>query len=113
MTVSESRAEQNEGGEAPGAEQVQEVAAWAGQLVRTLKTCRLYDEGNPTVVRFREGLAESLLALTGKIGPLRLDVGTTTLSWAGHEVLAAHSRDDNLAGALHRDGIRLLEPAKR
>ena len=85
-----------------------EVAAWVGRLVRTLKTCRLYDEANPTVVRFREDLATSLTAfLSGRDG-LRLDVGSSTLSHSGQIVQIARSREDNLAGVLHRDGIRSL-----
>jgi hypothetical protein len=35
-------------------------------------------------------------------------VGSTTISYAGHPVLTGRSHDDNLAGVLHRDGIRLL-----
>jgi len=87
---------------------VQDVTAWVGQLVRTLKTSRLYDAANPTVVRFREDLASSLATLLARRGALRLEVDSNTLSYAGHEVHAARSRDDNLAGVLHRDGIRIL-----
>jgi hypothetical protein len=45
--------------EAPAVDRaaVRDVAAWLSHLVRTLKTCRLYDSNNPTVVRFREELA--------------------------------------------------------
>jgi hypothetical protein len=87
---------------------IQEIAAWVGQLVRTLKTSRLYDEANPTVVRFREDLMSSLTALLDRRGALRLEVGSNALSYSGHEVQTARSRDDNLAGVLHRDGIRVL-----
>jgi len=91
---------------------VQEAAAWVAQLLRTLKTCRIYDEANPTVVRFREDLTSALAALLGKYGALRIEVGSTTLSWMGQILQAARSRDENLAGVLHRDGIRflILEP---
>lgn len=85
-----------------------EVAAWVGMLMRTLKTCRLYDEANPTVVRFREDLAGALGQLLGRIGTLRLEVSPHAISHAGHEVHAGHSREDNLAGVLYRDGIRGL-----
>lgn len=84
------------------------VAAWVGQLGRTLKTCRLYDEANPTVVRFREDLADSLGALLAGRQSLRVDVSSSTLAHAGQVVHVARSRDDNLAGVLHRDGIRSL-----
>lgn len=87
---------------------VKEAAACVGQLLRTIKTCRLYDEGNPAVVRFREELAAAVVGLVSRRGSLHLEVGTSVLSWAGHDVLVAHSRDDNLAAVLHRDGIRSL-----
>jgi len=94
--------------DAPDPAVVQDVTAWVGQLVRTLKTCRLYDEANPTVVRFRDDLASSLATLLARWGALRLEVSSNTLTIAGGEVHVARSRDDNLAGVLHRDGIRLL-----
>jgi len=94
--------------DAPDPAGVQEAAAWVAQLLRTLKTCRLYDEANPTVVRFREDLASALTALLSRYGTLRIEVGSSTLSWAGQMLHAARSRDENLAGIVHRDGIRML-----
>ena len=88
--------------------EILEVTGWVGQLVRTLKTCRLYDEANPTVVRFREDLANSLETLLARRGALRLEVDSNTVTYAEQEVHAARSRDDNIAGVLHRDGIRVL-----
>jgi len=110
MPIPAARADQAdpEGREAPDDAAVQEVAGCLGHLVRTLKTCRLYDESNPTSLRFREGLAEGLVALVARKGALPLDVGSHALTWIGQEVLPAHSRDDNLAGVLHRDGVRRL-----
>jgi len=94
-----------EGGPPPA---LAEVAAWVGMFMRTIKTCRLYDEANPTVVRFREDLASKLDQLLTRTGPLRLDVSPRAIRLAGHEVHAGHSREDNLAGVLYRDGIRGL-----
>ena len=93
---------------APDPAVVQDVTAWVGQLLRTLKTCRLYDEANPTVVRFREDLASSLITLLARRGSLGLEVTSNSLGLAGQAVHTARSRDDNLAAVLHRDGIRLL-----
>ena len=92
---------------------IQDVTAWLSQLIRTLKTCRLYDQANPTVVRFREELDQSLRDLLSRTGSLRLEISSSTLSFAGHEVQVARSRDDNLAAVLYRDGIRQisLDPA--
>jgi hypothetical protein len=85
-----------------------EVGTWVGQLVRALKTCRLYDEANPTVVRVREELAASLTSLHAIRGPIHLQVGAHALSVSGHELPSARPGDDNLAAVLHRDGIRVL-----
>jgi hypothetical protein len=87
---------------------VQETANWVDQLQRTLKVSRLYDHANPTVVRFQQDLAASLAGLVARRGALSLQVGSTAITCAGHPVLTARSHDDNLAGVLHRDGIRLL-----
>jgi hypothetical protein len=97
----------------PGAETVSDVtvkaaSAWVNQFARTLKTCRLYDANNPTVVRFRQELATALRRL--------VDVeGTITLRFTQDDVLLedvslypAKSRDDNLALPFHRDGVRSL-----
>src|SRR5262245_22342538 len=46
------------------------IAAWIGQLARTLKTCRLYHPSNPTVIRFRAELFEALTRLTAERGAL-------------------------------------------
>jgi hypothetical protein len=92
----------------PDSTGAQEAAAWITQLLRTLKTCRLYDEANPTVVRFREELAHALDAQLAHHGAFRIEVGPNTLSLDGATLHSARSRDDNLAGVLHRDGIRLL-----
>lgn len=87
---------------------LQEIGAWLGQLVRAIKTCRLYDEANPTVVRAREELAASLAALLARCGAVQLAVGTHTLAYAGHDLQTGRSGDDNIAAVLHRDGIRAL-----
>ena len=87
---------------------VRDVAAWLTHLVRTLKTCRLYDSNNPTVVRFREELGEGLRALLAQYGAVKLEVGSRDLHYEGAEVYAARSRDDNLAATFHRDGIRAI-----
>lgn len=87
---------------------LREATAWAVQLVRTLKTCRLYDANNPAVVRFREELVHALNEFLQRFGALRLEVTSKALLYAGQPVLTARSRDDNLAGVLHRDGIRVM-----
>jgi len=84
------------------------VAAWLSLLSRTCKTCRLYDAGNPAVVRFREDLYRALCALLEPHDEIELEVSSRELSFAGTVVYRSVSREDNLAGVFHRDGIRRL-----
>ena len=84
------------------------VAAWVNQLGRTLKTCRLYDGNNPTVIRFREELAAALTRLLDEHGPITLKFTTEDVLHEGASLYPARSRDDNLALPFHRDGIRGL-----
>jgi hypothetical protein len=91
--------------ESPG---VKAAAAWVSRLARTLKTCRLYDVNNPTVVKFRDDLAA---ALTQQLA----EHGRMVLSFTSDDVLAdevslypARSREDNLAMPFYRDGIRSI-----
>jgi HEAT repeat protein len=95
-----------EGQETTDAAKLRDVGAWVIQLARTLKTCRLYDADNPAVVRFREGLASDLKALLERHGPIQLQVTSRELLHEGQPAGAARSREDSLAPAFHRDGIR-------
>ena len=84
------------------------AGAWVNHLGRTLKTCRLYDGNNPTVIRFREDLAASLTRLLDEHGPLTLQFTSDDVKVGEHSLYPARSRDDNLALSFHRDGIRHL-----
>jgi hypothetical protein len=92
----------------PDPSATREVAAWVTLLLRTTKTCRLYDAANPTVARFREELAEATGHLLDRHGALRIEIQSSAMAWQGQPVFEAHSRDDNLAGVFHRDGVRAL-----
>jgi HEAT repeat protein len=95
-----------DGQETPDAAKLRDIGGWVVQLGRTLKTCRLYDADNPTVVRFREGLASDLKALLERHGPIRLEVTSRELLHEGQPAGAGRSREESLAPAFHRDGIR-------
>ncbi len=91
----------------------QEAAAhaaevWVNHLARTLKTCRLYDANNPTVIRFREELAQALARTLDEHGPLTLEFASDDVFCHGVSLYPARSRDDNLALAFYRDGIHAL-----
>jgi hypothetical protein len=82
------------------------VAGWVNQLGRTLKTCRLYDGNNPTVIRFREELAAALNRLLDEHGAVTLKFSADDVLFDETSLYPARSRDDNLALPFHRDGIR-------
>jgi HEAT repeat protein len=84
------------------------VAGWVNHLGRTLKTCRLYDLNNPTVIRFREELGTALARLLDEQGPITLRFTDEDLLFEEHSLYPARSRDDNLGLAFHRDGIRSI-----
>lgn len=95
-------------GGAPSDPVVKAAAAWLNQLARTLKTCRLYDATNPTVVRFREELGGALLRLLGDHGAVTFRFEANDVLLDGVSLHPARSRDDNLAFAFYRDGVRGL-----
>jgi HEAT repeat protein len=96
----------SEGLEDPAA--VKNVSAWVTLLLRTIKTCRLYDPGNPAVTRFRQELVDATGSLLDQCGTLRLEIQSSSLLFQGHPVFQTSSRDDNLPGVLHRDGLRAI-----
>jgi hypothetical protein len=84
------------------------ASAWVTQLSRALKTCRLYDAANPTVLHFREELAFSLARLLEEHGSLTLRFSATDVSWSDISLYRVNTREDNLALAFYRDGVRAL-----
>ena len=87
---------------------IKAVAGWVNHLGRTLKTCRLYDANNPTVIRFREELGTALARLLEEHGAITLEFTDEDLLFEQQSLYPARSRDDNLGLAFHRDGIRSL-----
>ena len=87
---------------------VRAAEVWVNHLARTLKTCRLYDANNPTVIRFREELAQALTRTLEEHGPLTLQFTSDDVLCDEDSLYPARSRDDNLALAFYRDGVRAL-----
>jgi HEAT repeat protein len=87
---------------------IKAVSAWVNQFARTLKTCRLYDSNNPTVVRFREDLASSLQRLLDEHGTVILKFTSDDVLFDETSLYPARSRDDNLALPFYHDGIHAL-----
>jgi len=89
------------------------IAGWIGQFARTLKTCRLYHPTNPTVIRFRAELFEALARLTADHGAITYRFTADDVLYGEASLYKARSRDDNLALAFHRDGVRgiRIDPA--
>jgi len=87
---------------------VKAAGAWVSQLARTLKTCRLYDANNPTVVKFREDLASTLVQQLAEHGRMALSFTSNDVLAQEVSLYPARSRDDNLALPFYRDGIRSI-----
>jgi len=84
------------------------VTTWVKRLVRTLKSCRLYDSGNPMVIKSREDLAYDLASLLEREGKLTLRFSSDDVFYGEISTYPAQSSGDNLAGQFHRDGIRSI-----
>jgi len=84
------------------------AGVWVNHLARTLKTCRLYDANNPTVIRFREELAQALTRLLDEHGELTLQFTSDDVLCEEQSLYLARSRDDNLALPFYRDGIHAI-----
>jgi len=87
---------------------VKAASIWLHMFARTLKTCRLYDAGNPTVVRFREELTRTLEQVLAEHGAVTYRFSAADVTCDGQSLYPARSRDDNLAFAFYRDGVRGL-----
>ena len=101
------------GDEAPARTPEQESAiraagVWVHQFARTLKTCRLYDGENPTVLRFRSEIASSLYRTLEEHGALKLKFTSEDVLCDEVSLYPARSRDDNLALPFYRDGVRFI-----
>jgi len=84
------------------------AGVWVNHLARTLKTCRLYDANNPTVIRFREELTQALTLLLDEHGTLTLRFTSDDVLCEEQSLYLARSRDDNLALPFYRDGIHAI-----
>jgi HEAT repeat protein len=87
---------------------VKAAAGWIAQFARTLKTCRLYDAGNPAVVRFRDELAHATHHLLAEHGAIMFHFGSDDVTCDGQSLYPARSRDDNFAYPFYRDGVRAM-----
>lgn len=87
---------------------VKAIYAWVNQFGRTLKTCRLYDANNPTVVRFRDELGAALSKLLDEHGEFTLQFTSDDVTCEDVSLYPSRSREDNLALPFYRDGIRSM-----
>ena len=85
---------------------VKAAGVWLNMFARTLKTCRLYDAGNPAAVRFREELGRALRQLLTEHGAVTYRFTADDVTCDGHSLYPARSREDNLAFPFFRDGVR-------
>jgi HEAT repeats len=86
----------------------QAAEAWVQQFARTLKNCRTYEFRSPTVLRFRQQLAASLMPILAQHGSLTLRFTSDDVTCEGVSLYPAKSRDDNFALPFYRDGVRAI-----
>jgi HEAT repeat protein len=84
------------------------AASWLNQFARTLKTCRLYDQNNPTVIRFRDDLGIALRKVLLELPSLRYRFTSEDVFYEDVSLYPARSRDDNFALPFYQDGIRAI-----
>lgn len=84
------------------------VSAWLGSFSRTLRTCRLYDAGNPNVVRFRAQLFEQLEKVLELDGAMRLEFSAQGVRCDDADVAGGQGHDEDFALPFFRDGLRML-----
>ncbi len=85
---------------------VKAAGVWIAQFARALKTCRLYDGSNPTVIRFREELGAAGVQMVDEHGAIPFRFESADVTCDGVSLYPARSRDDNMAFVFHRDGVR-------
>lgn len=71
-----------------------------------IKTCLLYPPDNPIPLEFKNTSWTKLFSYLREVGPLALDIHQDSFQDRKHLIFRAPSREENLAGVMHRDGIR-------
>jgi len=87
---------------------VKAAAALLNHIARTLKTCRLYDANNPTVIRFRADLCLAARRAVDEHGAISYRFSSDDVLFDETSLYPARSRDDNFALPFYRDGVRSL-----
>jgi HEAT repeat protein len=77
-------------------------------LVKTLKSLLLYPKNNPIPREFRRKLHRSFCDFLDSNDELRLEVKHSQLLCQGRMVYEDHDREEGMAYALHKDGVREL-----
>src|SRR5438094_395644 len=87
---------------------IKAAGVWLHLFSRTVKTCRLYEATNPTVLKFREELTPELAAMLERHGAVTYQFSADDVSCGGQPLASARARDSSLAFAFYRDGVRGL-----
>lgn len=77
-------------------------------LVKALKSLLLYPENNPIPREFKRKLQQSFCDFLDSNEELRLEVKHSQLLYQGRMVYEDQDREEGIAYALHRDGVREL-----
>ncbi len=77
-------------------------------LSKGIKTSLLYPADNPIPLEFKRSCWQKLNAYLQDIGRMEFDVLNDAFCDRNHEIFKAPSREENLPGIMHRDGIRRI-----
>jgi hypothetical protein len=82
------------------------IREFLNMFSKGIKTCLLYPPDNPIPKEFKNSSWEKLQSYLKEFGSLALDVHQDSFQDRKHLIFKAPTREENLPGVMHRDGIR-------
>jgi CheY-like chemotaxis protein len=84
------------------------IAQACAELNKVLQALRTYQEGHPTLDRFRKALRDRLTEVLEADPRLELDLTPLTIEWNGEPVLSAERKDQSITHQLFLEGVQKL-----
>jgi CheY-like chemotaxis protein len=84
------------------------VAQVCAELNKVLQALRTYQEGHPTLDRFRKALRDRLTEVLEADPRLELDLSPLSIEWNGEPVLSAERKDQSITHQLFLEGVQKI-----
>src|SRR5436190_8052558 len=84
------------------------IAQACAELNKVLQALRTYQEGHPTLDRFRKALCQRLTEVLEADPRLELDLTPLSLEWNGEPVLSAERKDQSITHQLFLEGVQKI-----